>query len=426
MTTQVYIGAGEVSQAVLEGVTVRYGRDRIDDPVDASSCTFQLLATNAALPTVSLRDVVKVTVDGVTVFRGKVTDRSIDVPYIETGRVGTVTTVIATGALSELGRIRVGGSSYPSELDGARVSRILLEAAPQAPALDTITDPIDLYAYSFDYWASAGTETIDPGTVTLITRAAATAKALDAVGEASSSAGSPGLYETPDGRYGYADARRRSKNTTAFTLDAAVIGAQLTYASRIGTILNTATVSYGTASPQATYTETDAGSVAVDGIIAKSYTTSLANLTDAQDLAKRIVRTRTADWLNLEQITVRLDDPALPAGTKTALTGLTFGTPLTLTNLDSRLGLGTTWQGFVEGWTLTARQGREAITLAVSARIYSLLLATVDQLSSDVDRLEGAVDGLAELWAPNPLIDAVSATLDSQTAISIDRAYKIA
>jgi hypothetical protein len=72
------------------------------------------------------------------------------------------------------------------------------------------------------------------------------------------------------------------------------------------------------------------------------------------------------------------------------------------------------------------RQGREAITLNVSARVYSLLLATVDQLSSAVDRLEGAVDGLAELWAPDPRIDSLSNTLDSLSAYSIDRAYNIA
>lgn len=426
MTATVTINNLAVEARVLEGITIRYGRDRIDDTVPASSCSLQLLAANEDQPTVNLRDLVVVKVNGTTVFRGKVTDRQIDVPFIDSSRIGTIQSVIATGALSELGRILVGTSSYPSELDGARVSRVLTEAAPLAPTIDSITSPISTYDLSFDSWASAGLSTIDAGTVTLNARTGAAAKALDVLGSVTTSAGSPGLYETPDGLYGYADARRRSKNTTTITLDAAIVGAAITSASRVGDLIDTVTVTYGTASPQATYTATDNYSVYAYGTIAKSITTDLASSTDAADLAKRITAVRADPRLNLEAVSVYLDHPALTPSVKTALTGAVYGTPITLTGLDSRIGLGTTWKGFIEGWTLTCRQGREAITLNVSARVYSLLLATVDQLSSAVDRLQGSVDGLAELWAPDPRIDSLSNTLDSLTAYSIDRAYNIA
>jgi hypothetical protein len=426
MTTTVTLNNLEVSAQVLEGLTIRYGRDTVDGTVTASSCTLSLLAANEAQPSVALRDLVLVKVDGVTVFRGKVTDRQIDVPYIDSNRIGTVQQVIATGALSELGRIMIGSGAYPAELDGARVTRALLEAAPSAPTIDTVTDPISLYAGSYDSWASAGTETIDAGTVTLLARAGEAAKAIDVLTDVDTSTGAPGLYETADGRYGYSDAKRRSKAGGTITLDATVIGASITSAARIAGMINTVTVSYGSLSPQATTTVTDAGSVSLYGTLTSSITTQLSSLSDAQDRAKRVLNVRSDERLNLEAITIRLDDPNLDPAVKTALTGVRFGTPVQLTNLDARMGLGTTWKGFIEGWTLTSRQGREAITLMVSARLYSLLLATVDQLSSAVDRLEGAVDGLAELWAPNPIIDSTPNTLDSLTTISIDRAYKIA
>ena len=46
MTTTVTINNLPVEARVLEGVTIRYGRDGIDDTVPASSCSLQLLATN--------------------------------------------------------------------------------------------------------------------------------------------------------------------------------------------------------------------------------------------------------------------------------------------------------------------------------------------------------------------------------------------
>jgi hypothetical protein len=426
MTTTVTINNLPVEARVLEGVTIRYGRDGIDDTVPASSCSLQLLATNEDQPAISLRDLVVVKIDGTIVFRGKVTDRQIDVPFIDSARIGTIQSVIAVGALSELGRVLSGGGAYPSELDGARVSRILTEAAPLAPTIDASTGPISTSEQSYDYWASAGLETIDAGTVTLNARTGELAKALELVDTVTTSAGSPGLYETPAGLYGYADARRRSKNITPITLDAAVIGASITSASRVGDLINTVSVTYGTSSPQAAVSATDPLSTNAFGIIAKSITTELASSTDATDLATRVTRTRSEPRLNLESITVNLDLPALDPTEKTALTGPTYGKPITLTGLDSRMGLGSTWQGFIEGWTISARQGREAITLNVSARVYSLLLATVSQLSSSVNRLEGNVDGLAELWAPDPRFDSLSNTINSLSAYTIDRAYKIA
>lgn len=423
MTTSATIAGRPVTATVLEGLTIRYGRDRVDDQVPPSSCTLQLLTSNADLPMVNLRDGVRVTVDGVTVFAGKVTDRTIDVPFIDSGRVGTITTVIATGPLAELGRVLVGATSYPLELDGVRVQRILDQTGPSVPAIDTIPDAIALYRYSFDYWAATGIDTVDSGTAQILARTGAAAKASDLAGQVVTSVASPGVYETADGRIGYSDARRRSKNTAGITLDAGVLGASLTYGNRVGQLVNTVAIQYG--NPQTTTTVTDTASVALFGPLTKSITTSLAHATDATDLAYRILTTRVKDVLQLETVTVRLDDPNLPPATKAALTGVKFGTPITLTGLDTRLGLGSSWRGFVEGWTLTARNGREALSLAVSARVYSLALAEVLDLSSTVNRLEGTVNGLAELWAPNPLIDAINYSIDSQSAVSIDRAYSI-
>jgi hypothetical protein len=422
MTAKVFLDGVELTGQVLEGVSIRYGRQGLDATVEASTCSLSLLALDTEQAAVQLRSVVRVEVDGVTVFRGKVTDRRIELPYISAGRVGTIQQVVATGALAELGRCLVGSVAYPSEIDGARILRVLTEAAPNAPTIDASTGPIDTYPASFNSYASAGIETIDGGTVTLLSRSVDLAKALDVAAACAVSGQAPGLYETPDGRYGYSDARRRSINATPITLPAGIIEAGLKADSRVGDLVNQATVSYG--SPEAKVTVDDTFSEYAYGTVAKSISTQLTTAADATDLARRLVTARSQPRLNLDEITVYLDHPDLAPATKTALTGPRFGTPITLTGLDTRIGLGATWQGFIEGWQLVAREGREAITLRVSARLFSLQLATVEELSSSVDRLEGTTDGLAELWAPDPAIDAVADTLNS-VAITIDRAYKI-
>lgn len=428
MSATVTINTAPLTGSVLEGVTIRYGRENVTDQVPSMTATLTLLAAGVPPAPIALRDLVQIGVDGVPVFYGKVTDRVVATEYADAGTVGTLQTITAVGPLADLGRtIFQDFGVFVEETDGLRAKVIAFSGGLRDHPIGTLSTGYKIAnaPWSFDSYLGSGLDAFDAGTVTLLGEPATAVSTLELFHAVANSAGAPGVYETPAGRIGYCDARRRTVAPTALTLDAATINADLAYGSRIGDLLNTTTVTYG--SPAATVTATVAASVSAYGEISSSITTTLATLTDAQKIAEQSIAGRATPRDNLESLTVQLDHPDLSPLTRAALLGLGFGSPLTVTGLPAALGLGTAdWKGFVEGWTLVLREGRQMLTLNVSARIFSLLLATVDALSSTIDRLEGTIADLAVLWAPVPLIDAVTNTINSLTAFTLDRAYDVA
>jgi hypothetical protein len=420
MTTIVKIN-GARPDAVLSGLTITYGRQKSEGEFPASTCSLSLLATDVAPLTVNVRDVVTVETDGVMEFYGRVTDRQTQISYSNTTHIGTVQNIIATGVLADFGRIKIGSSVYPSELDGARASRVIAEAAPTPPTIDAITSTITSVNYSIDVYRSTGLDTIDAGTVTLISRASNVRTPREIINEELDPQ-APGVYETTTGTIGYADAMRRPKASSPIVIPKSVISTQMTISSGISDIVNQAVVTYG--SPSATVTQDEPLSQSIFGVITRDVSTQLANTSDANNLAKRLVETRSVAEDNIEALVIDLENPSLSGTLRTQLLAPAFGKPIRIDDLDARIGIGTSWRGFIEGWQMIIAQSAHVLTLYVSARKFSIPLSTIDPIYVNINNLTGSIDDLADLWSSQLTINFVSDTINSVVG-TYDSAYTI-
>lgn len=420
MTTTIKIN-GEEATSVLEGVTIRYGRTKSEGAFPASSCSLELLAIDEAPFPVAIRDILSIDEDGTRLFYGRTSDRHISVAYSNASDVGTIQSVIATGVLADFGRITVGSSSYPSETDGARASRIIGEAAPTPPSLDAISSTIDSVGYSLDVFRSVGLDVVDSGTVTLVARAAnpATPRAII---DAELDPSAPGVYETPSGTIGYADAMRRPRASSPVIIPASVVGKDLSVGSGVADVVNQVKITYG--SPESVITVDEPLSQAVFGVIKRDLKTQLSAGNDASALATRLVETRGFAEDNLEALPIDLENPNLTPSLRSSLLGIAYNKPITVTGLDTRLGIGTSWKGFVEGWQLRITKARKELVLYVSARKFSIPLATLDTIYTNITALTGSINDLADLWSSQLKIDNVSDTINSVSG-TYDAAYTI-
>lgn len=423
MTTAVALNGVAYTGDVLTGLRIQYGRQKVETAFPAAACSMQLVAHNTAPTALSVRDVLAVDVYGVRCFWGRVTDLGLDVAYADSQRVGTIQAVIATGALADMGRVTAGSSSYPAELDGTRAGRIISEAAPIAPTINSVTAPINSVGNSLQVYRSQGVETVDAGTVTLLARTAATTNALTMLTtELDPSA--PGVYETPDGRLGYAAAGRRLSAAGTVTIPASLIDVRLGLSTGVADVVNDATVTWG--SPEASVTVADVISQGVFGIVHRDYKTKLSTLGDATALANRIIASRASATLNVERLVVDLEHPNMGSSLRTQLLGVVAGTPVRLTGLDTRLGLGATWFGFVEGWTLTIGTGRKELQLNVSAKAYSIPPATLDTIQVNLNSLGGTIADLGATWSTQRTLNqANTITINSATTTTLDTAYQL-
>lgn len=420
MTVSVKINGVEASD-VLEGLSITYGRQKSEGSFPASSCSFALLAADISPFEIAIRDVLTIDIDGVRAFYGRVTDRSRSIAYADDTRVGTFQNVIATGVLADFGRITVGASDWPAESDGVRAGRILGEAAPAAPNIDMISNTIDSIAYTLDVFRSQGIDIVDGGTVSLIARTGS-AKTPRSLIDTDLNPAAPGVYETPSGSLGYADALRRLKATDQLTIPASYIGQDLRIASGVSDVVNQAVVKYGTSGLSEMADEPLSQSIF--GVVKREFTTQLANTTDANDVAKRLVETRSFAEDNLEALPIDLENPDVHPSVRGALLATSFGRPIKVTGLDERIGLGTEWRGFVEGWTVRISKARHELVLYVSARRFSIPLSTIDPIWTKIDALTGSINELADLWSAQLSINYVSDTINSVTG-TYDAAYTI-
>lgn len=420
MTANVKINGIEASN-VLEGLTIRYGRTKSEGSFPASSCSVDLLAVDESPFATAIRDVLTVDLDGARLFYGRLTDRRLGIAYSNATDVGTVQSLIATGVLADYGRLTIGTSDYPSENDGARASRVIAEASPAAPSLDSVASAIDSVRYQMDVFRSAGLDTIDTGTVALLAR---TAKASTprAIIDAELNPAAPGVYETPSGTIGYADAMRRPRATSPLSIPTSVISKDLTIGSGVADVVNQVKVTYG--SPSTSVTVDEPLSQAVFGVIKRDITSQLSEANDASNTATRLVETRGFAEDNLEALPIDLNNPSLDPALRTQLLAVPFGKPITVTGLDTRLGLGTSWKGFVEGWQVRLSKARHELVLYVSARKFSIPLSTIDPIYTAIDSLTGSINDLADLWSSQLSLNYIPDTINSVTG-TYNSAYTI-
>jgi hypothetical protein len=129
-TYRVTIAGVVQTDDILSGGTITYGRNDFFEATQPSYCNIELLNLEGASPVVELLDPVIIEVTDsagsfVKLFTGEVS--GVYNRFEGAGAAGTPNTlqIQAIGALGLLVKRTAGAVSYPEELDGARIQRIL-------------------------------------------------------------------------------------------------------------------------------------------------------------------------------------------------------------------------------------------------------------------------------------------------------------
>jgi hypothetical protein len=343
-------GVSYIGNAV-GSVSIDYGRTSVWDDQRAGYSRITLVNTNNTNFAIDINDPVVVKVRNaantadITVFTGRVTSLNNEVKAATGSVTITYVNITAVSVLSILNRTQSGVVNYPSETESARIARILAETGV----------PID---------------TIDTGIYTLLAR---TANPNDALTLCNAYAGTAtgAIYETKTGAVGYASENRRNQDviTNGYFAIAADYINQSTIRSYLsqGDVINSAKIGYNNGS---FVTVISSGSTATYGTIAGTLNTEISNLTDATLLANIYIGMRGYPKTSLSSVEVRIDEPTMDDTTIDKMLNMYFGMPVSMAGLPLTVSA-TTYQGFVEGWTLAFSQLSGKITLRTTEKTYS-------------------------------------------------------
>jgi hypothetical protein len=362
-------------------VTMATGRDDIDlqcnagyarmDIINLTNTPFDIDVTDSL--TLELKDSAGVYVP---VFGGLVSDFGISVRSPEDIGFITVGNVLAVGSLSKLTKALFPDALAQTE-DGTQIYDILSELLANswfevAPALQW-----------FDYdptttWANAenvGLGEIDqPGLYEMIARTADPFSSYNLCAQIAQSA-LGNMYEDRAGRVCYADADHRDTYLTAngYTTISAnyAVPSSVKTILQIGKIRNSLVYSYGNNYANQT-TAVDAESIAFYGRYQKNVTSNLHNLSDVDDVMERELGLRAIPRAQLQELTFRLDSPALPDAERNKLINIFFGQPVIISDLPINMFDGS-FNGFVEGFAIRATPTYVDITLTLSPTDFSLV-----------------------------------------------------
>jgi hypothetical protein len=380
-THKVTISGIEYTSEILSGATITAGRVDIFDETQPSYCNLELMNLSGTSPTINLLDPIVIETKNtagtfVKLFTGEVS--SVSNTLSGAGAGGTFANVLqiqAQGALSQLVKRFAGTVSYPIELDGARITRILQETLYTAwEDLSTTLTWNDLPVA--DTWANYGVQgidTIDTGRYTVLARSSAEGaeNAFDLVNTTSAS-GLGYMYETTAGNIGYADAERRTANygSNLIPLDSLVVSTEgIQTRLQTSDIVNSVVVQYG--DPRAEVEAIDDASVNLYGLLQQVNSTILSDATQATNQATRFVALRGIPKTGFDSLSLDLANGNLDNTTRDSLLGVTMDKALFVTALPVGLFPTTEFEGYVEGWTWTLGKNTLDLQMLVSNKIYS-------------------------------------------------------
>lgn len=345
----VTVAGATVDLAKVGAITIRHGRQGAEEQPDASTC--QLVIYADALPTLPVLGQPVAIALGASArtplglaaapawaaagarFTGTITD--LDDEPDAVGILGPgLLSITAVGPKARLGRIRVGDTPWPAELDGTRAGRILALAATAA---------------------GVTVGTVDPGTATVMGRDVDSQPALGLLDELASEAGGI-MVSRRDGALEYHDAAHRRNVPPLLALTAANVLSPVHWRQQLGGMVNDLSLAYGPdgGSGQAVVRITDPPSITNYGPLAASLATQLSTLADARARATDFVGRRSRPRWRLDSLAL----DALRTLTLTqagALAQVEVGALLTVTGFPST-GPYVTARLYVEGWTETWSQ----------------------------------------------------------------------
>jgi hypothetical protein len=378
--TVTFAGGTTYADQTISSISIRNGRDDVTTQPQPGYASINLW-TDASDPLdVTLSQSVSISINKGTsgtqeIFAGIISD--IDISLSAYGSDGSIAiySITAVGPLSQLNRHLVGGANYAKEFDGTRVLNILSEAFLQSwsdvSATVTWNDlPIDVTWASYDATNVALVDNLTanvdvPGVYELMAYSSGENDAYTLVQEAANS-GRGVLWEGGDGSLHYDDYASRA-TASPLTLTADDILAQgLRTAAQWGEIVNDANVTYRAGTENAR----DENSIIRYGQLSGSRTTQLHNAADALTQAQDFVESRAYPRMYPETITIPLHSPTVTDATRDALVAVYNGLRVQTSQLPAVFG--TTFDGFVEGytWNLTRYTAELALTCSAYSETY--------------------------------------------------------
>jgi hypothetical protein len=363
---------------ILSGGTITYGRNDFFEATQPSYCNIELLNLDGASPVVELLDpvIIEVTTSAgvyVKLFTGEVS--GVYNTFQGAGAAGKPNTlqIQAIGALGLLVKRTAGAISYPEELDGARIQRILEETLFIAwEDLSNTQTWNDFTTETWDSYGVQGIDTIDPGRYEVLARTAEINQAYNLTDETQQS-GLGYLYDTTDFEIGYADAERRITNysTNIIELNADLVNADIQTRLQTADIVNSVVIQYD--DPTQEVAAQNDSSINNYGLLQEIRNTILAEQIDAEEQAENFVNFRGTPRTSLESVTVNLSNDGMTNLVRDDLLAVSMDTLLYLDNVPVGLLPEGYFEGFVEGWTWTLGRNNLELNMSVSNSIYSTL-----------------------------------------------------
>lgn len=377
-TPVVTFDGGQVfTDQTIANISISMGRNDVIEQPQAGYARVELWADSNEPIAINLSDAVVVSINNaaggtVDVFNGIISD--IEITLDQFGDRGSIAryAITAIGPLAQLNRRTAGASGFSKEFDGTRMLNILTEAFltswSDVGATVTWQDlPNSVTWASYDATSealvNALTSTVDvPGQYELAVYSDGAANALDLAIDAAQS-GRGVIYEGGDGHLHYDDYAARATNTPLTLVGSDLLIDGIKTAAQWSEIVNDVTVTY--ASGGTKYAR-DEQSIVLYGQLAGSRTTTLHNAADAQTQADAFLASRAYPRTYPEQFTVALHNPTVSNATRTALGSIYNGLPITTSALPAVFG--TTFNGYVEGWTWNITRYEAIVTMICSAQ----------------------------------------------------------
>jgi hypothetical protein len=361
---------------VIDDISVNMGRPNILEQPAPGFARVILWTTADNAIDVSLGQELQIKVQtpsagDTSIFNGIISD--IDIELAQYGDKGSITTYILTGVgpLASLNHKNAGTVGYAKEYDGTRVLNILTEAFLTewddiSPVLTWNDLPTDVTWDSYDginatLVASLTADVDAPGVYELKAYTDGTANALLLAQEAAQS-GRGVLSEHGDGSIHYDDYSARAGFTPLTLTEDDMLASGLKTAAQWSEIVNDVIVTYRAGEANAR----DEQSIILYGQLTGTRQTTLHNLLDAEGQADAFKEARAYPRVYPEQFIIPLHSPTVSDATRNTLADTYCGLPITTSDLPAVFG--TTFEGYVEGWSWAIRQKQAFITLTASAQ----------------------------------------------------------
>ncbi len=382
--TVTFGGVTTYADQTISSISIRSGRNDVTEQPQPGFASISLW-TDASEPLdVALSQSVSIAIQKGTsgtqeIFYGTISD--IDISLNAYGSDGSVAvySITAVGPLAQLNRRLVGTSGYAKENDGTRILNILTEAFltewdDVSPTLTWANLPVGA---TWDSYDAVGQALVDnlvsnvdvPGAYELQAYSSGATDAYSLTTAAANS-GRGILWECGCGELHYDDYSSRITAIPLVLTADDLLAQGLRTTAQWGEIVNDATVTYRAGSEVAR----DEQSIILYGQLSGTRSTVLHNAADALNQAADFIESRAYPRMYPEQLTIPLHSPTVSDATRDALAAVYNGLRVTTTALPKVFG--TTFDGFVEGytWNLTRYTAELALTCSAYSETYSSII----------------------------------------------------